>query len=234
VNREKTSDRHAKKKQKVLDEVFDDVNIFLADKKSTHNTTICTGTSRPPPQMAEEWRKLDYWDSGEAILLFNPIPGKSVKQCLCDRERLLQDIIDDARKVTTVIKDGDADKTPLNARHQQRIVAQCLYLRKAYENAIQHMNAWTWHKCCEEAIESIRDLGIAYVCNEKTIRRWHIFFRKNETFPNPRGYSKKLREPKVFDFFPEIKSMINDYCGNPDNQPSMSAESVAAEIRLSA
>jgi hypothetical protein len=25
--------------------------------------------------------------------------------------------------------------------------------------------------------------------------------------------------------------MINDYCGNPDNQPSMSAESVAAEIR---
>jgi hypothetical protein len=25
--------------------------------------------------------------------------------------------------------------------------------------------------------------------------------------------------------------MINDYCGNPDNQPSVSAESVAAEIR---
>jgi hypothetical protein len=79
VNREKTYDRHAKKKQKVLDEVFDDVGIFLVDKKSTHNTTICTNTSRHPPQMAEEWRKLDYWDSGEAILLFNPITGKSVK-----------------------------------------------------------------------------------------------------------------------------------------------------------
>ncbi len=35
----------------------------------------------------------------------------------------------------------------------------------------------------------------------------------------------------MFDFFPEIKSKINDFCGNPDNQPSMSAESVAAEIR---
>jgi hypothetical protein len=58
-----------------------------------------------------------------------------------------------------------------------------------------------------------------------------MFFRKNETFPNPRGHSKKLREPKVFDFFPEMKSKINDFCGNPDNQPSMSAESVAAEIR---
>jgi hypothetical protein len=28
-----------------------------------------------------------------------------------------------------------------------------------------------------------------------------------------------------------MKSIINDYCGIPDNQPSMSAESVAAEIR---
>jgi hypothetical protein len=66
---------------------------------------------------------------------------------------LLQDIIDDARKVTTVIEDGDADKTPLNARQQQQIVTQCPYLPKAYKNAIQYMNAWTWYKCCEEAIE---------------------------------------------------------------------------------
>ncbi len=58
-----------------------------------------------------------------------------------------------------------------------------------------------------------------------------IFFRNNETFPNPRGCSKKLRQPKVFDYFPEMKSKINDYCGNPDNQASMSADSVAAEIR---
>jgi hypothetical protein len=74
VNREKNYDRHAKKKQNVVDEVFDDVDIFLANKISTHNTTICTNDN-PPPQRAEEWRKLDDWDSGEAILLFNSIPG---------------------------------------------------------------------------------------------------------------------------------------------------------------
>jgi hypothetical protein len=73
-NREKNYDRHAKKKQNVVDEVFDDVDIFLANKISTHNTTICTNDI-PPPQMAEEWRKLRSWDSGEAILLFDPIPG---------------------------------------------------------------------------------------------------------------------------------------------------------------
>jgi hypothetical protein len=47
--------------------VFDDVDIFLANKISTHNTTICTNRHHPT-QIAEEWRKLDYWDSGEAIL----------------------------------------------------------------------------------------------------------------------------------------------------------------------
>jgi hypothetical protein len=31
--------------------------------------------------------------------------------------------------------------------------------------------------------------------------------------------------------FPEITLMINDFCVNPNNQPSMSAESVAAKIR---
>jgi hypothetical protein len=58
--------------------------------------------------------KLYYQDLGEPILLFNPIPGKSVKQWyLCDKDRLLQDIIEDTRKVPTIIKNGDIDKTPL-------------------------------------------------------------------------------------------------------------------------
>jgi hypothetical protein len=68
-------DRHAKKKQKVLD----DIDIFLANEKSRHNTAICMDSNHPP-RMAQEWRELDYWDSGEAIKLFNPTPGKSVKQ----------------------------------------------------------------------------------------------------------------------------------------------------------
>ena len=56
-SRENNYDRHAKKKQKVLD----DVDIFLANEKSKYNTTVCT--NRDPPRMTEEWRKLDYWDS---------------------------------------------------------------------------------------------------------------------------------------------------------------------------
>jgi hypothetical protein len=133
---------------------LDNINIFLANEKARFNTKI--GTSSHPPPMVDEWKKLDYWDSIEAILLFNPLPGKCVEQCLCDISRLLEDIVADARKVPTIIEDGDTDnKTQLNARQQQRIVMHGLYLRKAYENEIQCMNAWTWKECCEEAIKSI-------------------------------------------------------------------------------
>jgi hypothetical protein len=93
------------------------------------------------------------------------------------------------------------------------------------------MNAWTWKECCAEAIKLLGDCGINYVGNEETIRPWYIYFRKHETFPNPLGHSKKLQEPKVFNFFPELKLKIHEFCSLPDNQPSMSSESVAAEIR---
>jgi hypothetical protein len=120
-----------------------------------------------PPRMALEWRELDYWDSGEAIKLFNPILGKSVKQCLCDRVVLLQNIIEDADKVETIIEDWNDDSaTQLTAKQERRIVTRCLYLRKAYEIAVQFMNLWTWKECCAVAIKSLRDCGMNYVRNE--------------------------------------------------------------------
>jgi hypothetical protein len=186
-----------------------------------------------PPQMAEEWRKSDYWDSVEAINLFNPRPSKSVEQCLCDRENMLQDIIEDANKVELINKDWVFNSTTalLTAKQECCIVTHCLYLRKTYEIAVQCMNDWTWKECCAEAIKVLCDCGITYVSHERTIRRWHMFFRKNNTLPNPQGHSNKLLEPNIFDFFPELKLKINDFYRHPDNQPSMSSKSVAAKIR---
>jgi hypothetical protein len=222
-HRENNYDRYAKRKQKVLD----NVNIFLANEKSAYNTRIRHPTSTT--KMAEEWTELDYWDSGEAIKLFNPTLGKSVKQCRCDRDQLLQNIIEDADMVETIMEGcDDNNTTKLTAKQERRIVTQCLYLQKAYEITVQYMNAWTWKECCAEAIKSLWN---NYVGNEVTIQRWHIYFRKNETFPNPPGRSRKLLEPQIFDFFPEMKSKIHEFCAHPDNQPSMSSESVAAKIR---
>jgi hypothetical protein len=78
-----------------------DVDIFLANKKSTHNTTVCTNHN--PPQIGQEWRELDYWDYGETIKLSNQIPGNSIKECLY--------IIKNADKVEMTIEDWNKDHT---------------------------------------------------------------------------------------------------------------------------
>ena len=71
-----------------------------------------------PPEMPttysnnSKWNKLCKVDEKllpiyekKSIKLFNPTLGKSVKQCLCDRDKLLQNIIEDADKVETIIED---------------------------------------------------------------------------------------------------------------------------------
>jgi hypothetical protein len=53
------------------------MTLSLPTKKQ--NTAQQNMFERNPPQMAEEWRKLDYWDSGEVINLFNPTLSKLSK-----------------------------------------------------------------------------------------------------------------------------------------------------------
>jgi hypothetical protein len=40
-----------------------------------------------------------------------------------------------------------------------------------------------------------------------------------------------MLEQNIFDFFPELKKEIHEFCGNPSSQLSMSSECVAAKIR---
>ena len=51
----KKYNQHANKKQKVVD----DIDIFLSNEKSKYNTAI-RKPNHNPPQMAEEWRTVDF------------------------------------------------------------------------------------------------------------------------------------------------------------------------------
>jgi hypothetical protein len=52
-HKENNLNRHAKKKQKVLD----NLDIFLADKRSTHNTTVCTNHNPHVPVLLQGMKK---------------------------------------------------------------------------------------------------------------------------------------------------------------------------------
>ena len=95
-----------------------------------------------------------YWNSSNAILLFNPIAGESVISCLIRREELLRGATFDDDILLSLLSDIK-DTNELTSKQKENIRNQCLYLRKSYELAIQHMNKLTWKECCKLAIDEL-------------------------------------------------------------------------------
>lgn len=111
----------------------------------------------------------------------------------------------------------------------EKLRHQCLYLRQAYEVALQFMNKKTWKECCMRAIEELASVGVTAIINDKALRRWHIMFRNEELLHVPN--SIKQREPKLFVMFPESQEYITKHCNEKVKQGSLSAESLTVEIR---
>jgi hypothetical protein len=70
----------------------------------------------------------------------------------------------------SLIRDFD-ENDKLTDKQITKIQYQCIYLRKAYEVAIQYMNGITWVQSIRKAIEDLSDKGIIIVKNDKTIRK---------------------------------------------------------------
>ena len=77
-----------------------------------------------------------YWESTEAKKLFNPNDGETVLECIARRDILLwRASVDDEAlvSITNVISSTDE----LTVRQADDIRKKYMYLRKAYEYAIQ-------------------------------------------------------------------------------------------------
>ena len=142
---------------------------------------------------------IDYWTSPEAKLFFNPLQGESVTECLLHRIEVLNCASTSDDILISLI--DDVDTIDESSKQRENLRMQCLCLKNAYLNAIQYMNIEIWTNCCEKAISFMSDIGISYINNEKTIRKWNQRFRKFEKFDFP--YGRQLQEPKLFDFFLE-------------------------------
>ena len=57
--------------------------------------------------------------------------------------------------------------TELNSTQRQHIRYDCLYLKKTFEVALQHMNICSWGKCIAIAISKLSDAGLKHIKSEK-------------------------------------------------------------------
>ena len=75
----------------------------------------------------------------------------------------------------------------LDDKHAVEIVYKCLYLRQAYQIALEKIATpqTTWEDCCREAIKKLANVGIRRITSGRTIQDWNLTFRINEIFPHP-------------------------------------------------
>ena len=86
-----------------------------------------------------------------------------------------------------VVKGGDPDNN-CSKTEIYEIRQRSLFLALAYQVALQNMNKWTWHKCCQDACETLNALGLNQATFYKTVAQWNIVFRKLEFFLHPNLY----------------------------------------------
>ena len=150
-----------------------------------------------------------YWDSPEAHFLFCPQNSEGVMACLIRRDLLLRDAMVHDLVLQSLV-DGCDDISSLSVKKREHLRIRCIYMRKCYETAMQYMNQKTWNECISIAISELSDQGINYIHSQKPIRNWNIEFREKEVFQVP--FNKEDNVPKLFTYFPEVKSEFASYC----------------------
>ena len=75
--------------------------------------------------------------------------------------------------------------------------------------ALENMNGWTWNKCCREAIETGKKMGVSVATNPKTIEKWYRNFREKRAFCIPLRTKHNL--PPILELNPDICNAIKEY-----------------------
>ena len=107
----------------------------------------------PPP--------ISFWVSPEAIILFKPVGAETVLEALDNQIQLLSEVNKSHYGYTELIDNiKDFNMSHMNTYKIWKLCQKCTYLSLALALAKEHMNKWTWQKCCEEAVSLLSKCGI--------------------------------------------------------------------------
>jgi hypothetical protein len=170
--------------------------------------------SPPPDDSSRPAKKLPagtniYWYSEDAKLLFNASDNETSLDRLDDLIEVLEHV-NNLQSVgyKTIVAGHDADDS-LSEHKKTEIRNKALYLAYAYKEARNEMPFKTWNACCQDAINSLANVGITYIKSSKVLERWNIEFRGDKKF-YPKSRSKHDLPP-LLDAFPIIVTVMKEY-----------------------
>ena len=171
-----------------------------------------------------------YFDSLPAKKLFNPSQNETVVDCINLRINILNSIIATERGMKKYVK--YADEHPLTWQQIQKVTHQCVILRGCYYCALRDMDAvGNWADIINKTIKEMSKFGIKGIENYRTVQRWHLWFKKHNSFPHPNPYVQMQMKviPKIFEVYPEAEKLVDEFASK--NLETLSSESLALHVR---
>ena len=95
----------------------------------------------------------DNFNSPEASILFAPKMDEIVTECFVRRIELLGEGTSDDHELNILC--AESESSNITNKGMTHLRVQFMYLRKAYELAIQFMNESTWKRYCEMCIQHL-------------------------------------------------------------------------------
>ena len=211
------------------------VNVTPSPKKRSHSkafgierNTVVNVTNLSSEGIDEIFD--NYFESTEMNKLFCPSEGETVQESITRRIIILDEIIENEEGISKYVQHSETH--PLTTQQVQSLTTTCTALRASYYSALNRMAiVKNWSIVIQEALRRLCDCGIKATMNEKTIRRWHQWFRKHESFPHPNPYVQMGKKvlPKLFESYPKVTKMIHQFASN--NLHILSSESLALHVR---
>jgi hypothetical protein len=196
------------------DKAEEDENEEATQGKNKRQRTV--DSVHVSPATTFKPQQTNYWQSPEAASLFHPLETDGdAKDTIQRRVKMLQSVHETEDGWRNVVDGRDpkdfCSKTDIFIVRQRSAILCC-----AYQLALDHMNDWTWRKCCEEACEQMNRVGLKQATHYKTVTAWNIAFRRGENFPhpNPQVRCGKVPLPSLFEEFPEAKDSFVAFAVN--------------------
>ena len=166
-------------------------NTTPAPQQLEEEATSDSNNSVPRKLTPSELLNQDYWDSSEARKLFGVEKGQCVKEVLARRIRILKSA-QQTEGWRNVVIGRDHDNQCLE-KDIQGLRHMSLFLLRAYQLALEHMNKRTWNDCCEESVKNLNILGFDRAKNGNSVQVYNLKFRENDAFPHPQQLGKRKR-----------------------------------------
>jgi len=141
--------RNKKRKRDFIDEVDD---ILEKSQLELEGKELIQKSASSNPLVNVQ----DYFSSPEDFKKNQPTMDETVLDCLVRRIKLLGEGASNDDVLASMCPAGESGN--ITNKGMTHLRMQFMYLRKAYELAIQFMNKKTWKQCCEMTIQHL-DIG---------------------------------------------------------------------------